>query len=390
MTHLPASSALHLLVIGNGPTGVGSDGRFHVDNACGQFLLDLAAGGYDVAFAQPAEPLDLELNYYGCVLPSAKVRTIALDTRRVLGLVRSAAILLWALLGADFVYLFYPGRLPRFVARLCSTLRKPYGVYLRGAQFDERGIDCRTFRRAAFILVVSSRLAERVCQIASRVETIRPMCDISAADATRRSFARLPPNNLRILFVGRIEAEKGIPELVEAARLLHRRGLKFELTLVGLGDLHAELALQRAAGLLPGIRVLGAIEDRAFLMRLYEQSDIFVLPSHHEGFPRVLFEAMIKSAVVVTTLVGGIAWLMKDQENCLAVPVGDAEAIAAAIETLHADPALMQRLSTAALDTAIEILESNVPHAEMVQRRLTSMFCTDARVRAPRPVGRHL
>jgi glycosyltransferase involved in cell wall biosynthesis len=196
------------------------------------------------------------------------------------------------------------------------------------------------------------------------------MCQCSGADAMRRDPRQREDRPLRLLFVGRIEAEKGVPELLEAAELLSRRGVTFELKLVGLGALSEELSA-RFPGDVPGlIRVLGAVEDRAKLMQMFGEADVFVLPTHHEGFPRVLYEAMIKSTAVITTMVGGIPGLMRDGENCLAVRVKDAEGIADAVNRLANDPGLLHALGAAGLATAIDVLENNVPHAEALQREL--------------------
>jgi glycosyltransferase involved in cell wall biosynthesis len=97
---------------------------------------------------------------------------------------------------------------------------------------------------------------------------------------------------------------------------------------------------------------------------------LFVLPTHEEGFPRVLYEAMIKSAVIVTTMVGGIPGLMEDGVNCLAIPVGDAPAIADAIERLADDAPLRRRLAEQGLSTVREVLQSRPPHLQALLARM--------------------
>ena len=363
----PATSTRRLLVVGNGPTGEDEDGRYHVDLTCGHFLLNLAAAGHQVGFMQAVEPVHRALNYYGCVLGD-EVSAVGLDRRTVVAAIRTSFAALRALARAEFVHLFFPGRLPVLVAALCRAIGKPYGLYVRGDRFTLTGAEGRTLRHAAFILAASKYLATRVRPLNPGVALIRPMCELSSADVVRRDLSARPPGPLRILFVGRVEADKGIPELIEAAEILHQRGIGFELRLAGLGDLHAELAMRFAGN--DRILVLGAVEDRPALMRMYEEADIFVLPSHHEGFPRVLYEAMLKSAPVVTTMVGGIPGLLKDEENCLAIPVGNARAIADAVERLAGDTALMQRLADAGVASALTAIEGVPSHAEVLQQRI--------------------
>ena len=366
----PAGPARRIVIVGNGPTGLADDGSHHVDLTCGHFLRDLAAAGFDVSFLQPVEPLSLKLNYYGYILSTADAKSIGLDRRTPKSALRTGLAALRALVRAEFVYLFYPGRLPSLIGRLCRALRKPYGIYLRGERYAVDGTEGRLLGRARFILVASRGLVEPASRVNPNVALFRPMVELSAADSVRTDFRARAAGPLKFLFVGRIEADKGVPELVEAADLLRRRGLEFDLRLAGLGELHPELSKRYPPGNADGISILGAVEDRQELMRLYEQADLFVFPTHHEGFPRVLYEAMLKSAVVVTTMVGGIPGLLRDNENCLAVPVGEPAAIAETIERLASDPELRQRLADSARKTAIEVLEESPSHAEALRHRL--------------------
>jgi len=367
-----ASGHRRLLVVGNGPSGIGDDGSYHVDRTCGQVLLGLAERGFDVTFAQPIEPLGALLNYYGCVLPPDRVRAIGLDKARPLASLRGVAAVARAMLRADFVHLFFPGTLPRLIARFLRRLGIPYGLYLRGDQFSDEGSDARIVRHARFVLAVSEGLADRVSGLNAQVGVVRPSFELTAKDAHVRQFGPLRERAARLLFVGRIDETKGVPELIAATERLRARGVRVELKLVGFGYLHEALSARFPDEDGQAIRVVGALDDRAQLLRAYQEADIFVLPTHQEGFPRVLYEAMIKSAVVVTTMVGGIPGVMKDEVNCLAVPVDDAEAIARAIERLVDDPGLMERLATAGLATVLNIFGAYPTQEQALHARLTA------------------
>lgn len=353
---------MKILVVGNGPTAVDGDGVYHVERYAGELLVDLAALGHAVTFVQPLERLRPDANYYGLILPADKVRMIGVDRRRI-SVLGAALATLWALVRADFVYIFFPGTLPRLLARLCRLLARPYGLYLRGSEFS-RDEDATTMRNARFILCVSESLLDRVRHLNGELGLIRPMVGISAADELRREFAGPAGRPIRLLFVGRLEAEKGVTELLAAAEILRGRGREFELTLIGGGPLHPDLSRRFPRDGAQAIRVCGVIGERAPLMRAYEEADLFVLPTHEEGFPRVLYEAMIKSAVIVTTMVGGIPGLMQDGLNCLAIPVGDPAAIADAIERLADDAPLRRRLAEHGLSTVREVLQSRPPHLQ--------------------------
>lgn len=365
---------LRLLVVGNGPTGVDEGGAWHVDRTVGDFLVEVAEAGHEVVFLQTLEPLALELNNFGRVLPKEKVRAISLDKRRVASAVRTSLQAVRALLRADFIYLFFSGRLPRLVEPLCRLLGKPLGIYVRADDFERGGKDAELFRRARFVLAASQGIADQVRALGADVRLFRPMCDVSAADAVVRDHRAPRPGPLHLLFVGQMIASKGALVLIEAVRIVRSRGLAVEAKLVGSGDLYDQLARRFPPGNDAGVQLLGTVDDQSLLMRLYEEADLFVLPTYfREGFPRVLYEAMIKSAVVITTEVAGIPALMKHEENCLTVPIKDAEAVAAAIERLAADPALRQRLADAAMRSAIDVLENYRTHSEVLLDEIESL-----------------
>ena len=111
---------------------------------------------------------------------------------------------------------------------------------------------------------------------------------------------------------------------------------------------------------------------KSALMAEYEAADFFVLPTHHEGFPRVLYEAMINAMVIVTTFVGGIPGLMKNGENCIEIPLKSPKVIADAIENLSRDAVQMQRLSESGLETIMTVLNTYPSHLEAVKGALNA------------------
>src|SRR5690606_33050095 len=176
---------------------------------------------------------------------------------------------------------------------------------LRGERFDLEGGDGDNLRGARFVCCVGS-LSQTLKGINANAISIQPMLDLRFEDCRKKNFLRRDTSPWQLLFVGRLEAAKGVPELIEAVHILEKKGIEFELTLVGGGPLYSELASR--FGNSPGarVRVIGNVDNKAELHAYYESADVFVLPTHHEGFPRVLYEAMIKSNVILTTFVGGI------------------------------------------------------------------------------------
>jgi glycosyltransferase involved in cell wall biosynthesis len=87
------------------------------------------------------------------------------------------------------------------------------------------------------------------------------------------------------------------------------------------------------------------VNDDELLGRYYREADLFCLPSHDEGFPRVLYEAMLHGTPIVTTFVGSISSVMEDSLNCLRVDVRSPVALADTIERTLRSPDLRKRLS---------------------------------------------
>lgn len=85
---------------------------------------------------------------------------------------------------------------------------------------------------------------------------------------------------------------------------------------------------------------------------LLDQSDIFINTSNYDTAPRSLIEAMANGLCIVTTNVGGIPWLVEDQEEALLVPPNDPKAMAAAVKRILTEPGLAAKLSVNARSRA--------------------------------------
>jgi glycosyltransferase involved in cell wall biosynthesis len=160
-----------------------------------------------------------------------------------------------------------------------------------------------------------------------------------------------------ILYVGRLDIGKGLEDLVQAARIIVQRepDLKPRFILAGKGPMESELKSMIARmGLEYFFELRGHIGSRHELVDLYSKAGIFVLPSHHEGMPTVLLEAMASGLPVVSTAVGGALEVISDRENGLLVPPGDPEALAEAILEMSQDENLRKRCQSSARQTVEE------------------------------------
>ena len=160
---------------------------------------------------------------------------------------------------------------------------------------------------------------------------------------------------IRLLFVGRDSREKRVEDLIEAAaQIAEQEAVLVEIAGIERDSLYGcELAaLATARGIGDNVHFYGFIDLASDLLRLYDQSDVMVLPTRWEGIPRVLWEAMGRGCLVVTTAVGGIPLVTRDERECLHVPVGRPDLIVAAINRLERDADLRRRLVAAGLEQA--------------------------------------
>lgn len=175
---------------------------------------------------------------------------------------------------------------------------------------------------------------------------------VITGNGVERAFFDATQNGRRepyVLYVGRLDIGKGLEELIEAARIVLERcpdsGLRF--VLAGKGPLLPKLQnLVREAGVEQHFEFRGHIDAgrRDELVELYRRASMFVLPSHHEGMPTVLLEAMAAGVPAISTAVGGALEVVNDGQNALLVPPREPQALARAILRLLQQPALGLKL----------------------------------------------
>lgn len=165
------------------------------------------------------------------------------------------------------------------------------------------------------------------------LEKFRPRDD---TDSLRQEL-QLPNDRTLILYVGYLWVRKGLLELIEAFQEVHAESPNAYLLICGAGD--EELTIRAAAERSPAsgkIQFLGNV-DPDEIHRFMQASDLFVLPSHAEGMPNAVMEAMACGLPTVCTSVGGIPAAIGDSQGALLVPPHDSGALAAALGSVLAD-----------------------------------------------------
>ena len=140
---------------------------------------------------------------------------------------------------------------------------------------------------------------------------------------------------------------KGQHILLHAMARLLGEGRKLRLRFVGDGPDRQSLEREVEELSISGSVVFEGAVNQDWIRGLYQNADIFVLPSFAEGIPVVLMEAMAMEIPVVTTFVNGIPELIRHTIDGLLVAPSDEEGLAAALASLMDDAALRERLGKA-------------------------------------------
>lgn len=153
------------------------------------------------------------------------------------------------------------------------------------------------------------------------------------------------------LFVGRLEKQKGLIYLINAAKILKSKK-DFDIILVGEGTESDNLnKIGQEFGIGDILKFKGKITEQA-LNEYYLECDVFVLPSIWEGMPLTLLEAAAAGMPIIASNIGGISSIFAHEENALIVEPKNAEALANAMRRLLDDKKLREKLGTNARSLA--------------------------------------
>jgi len=196
----------------------------------------------------------------------------------------------------------------------------------------------RTVRLADLVLTVSAELGEHAARLGtdrSKLRVIPNGCDTKVFHPASRSYARselsVAPESKIVLYVGRLASGKGLFDLTDAAIRLIQSHPNLHIVFVGDGPLAQ--ALQERARLTEFAQhfLFPGPACSARVARWLAAADLFCLPSHSEGCPNVVVEALACGRPVVATSVGGIPEMV-DGASGMLVPPGDVDSLATAIQ----------------------------------------------------------
>ncbi len=178
---------------------------------------------------------------------------------------------------------------------------------------------------------------------ACRIEVLR-----NGVPSPRLLPFAVPGTRSTLLFLGNLQARKGLGDLLVALSRAPCSAREFELVVAGGGDASPWRAQAHALGLAGRVTFTGWLE-RAEVTALLARACVLILPSYHEGLPLVLLEAASMGVACITTPAGSIGEVFRDEETALLVAAGDSVALGLAIARMIDEPALRARIGANAL-----------------------------------------
>ena len=176
-----------------------------------------------------------------------------------------------------------------------------------------------------------------------------------------------------LLFLGWYMKRKGVYDLVDAVRILREKHHDVSADFFGTKEVEELRGYVFEQGLSDSVRIHGWIGEEEKLKALHG-CGMLVLPSHTEGIPNVILEAMATKTPIVSTLVGGLKDVLRDGENAVIAEAGNAVDLSRKILLLLQDPDLAARIAENAYREACEKYDLPIIKAEL--RTILHRVCT--------------
>ena len=327
---------MKILIIGNGEIA-NINNQQYIGKHTAHFCEELEKYGLNVGLLQFEQTMQMNDGLLNYPLKSTiTVHSLSIDNYRgkigkIFSYFLMSFLIIKTVLKYDFIYIFYPGHIPSLASIVNILLRKDYALYIRGEHNIKTKVGHFMIKHSKFCLTVSDLLKKDISKINKNTEVIAPMIDFDKQDILLdRQYSN--DDIVRCLFVGRVEMRKGIYDLKHAIDILNNERDDVHFDIVGGGESFDELVDYFET--IENVCLRGQISDTTELLNMYRQADLFIFPSHDEGFPRVLYEAMMARVPIITTMVGGIGGFMKDHHNCLAIESQNPQSIVKAVNRM--------------------------------------------------------
>ena len=233
--------------------------------------------------------------------------------------------------GTDLYYILMPSDTGLLIAFLCSISKKNFGLYYGLEPFRKedswlkKEVTKMILRRSHFTIGTGDQVVSELQTKSQNVVKTKPNILFSSTDILERDFNG---DALNLVFVGQISDRKGVKYLIQAVHQLSDNPQFENLKIVGEGPALSEIKeLVEQLKLSNKVEFCGYLSDKEDIKRVYLDSNVLILPSFEEGFPRVLYEAMIFGLIIVTTPVNSVPSIIKDSVNGFYIKPGSVESI---------------------------------------------------------------
>ncbi len=253
-----------------------------------------------------------------------------------------------------------------FLIRAAKNAGIPVIIHLHGGGFQTFYHRCPSwiqqrirdmFEQATMVVVLGQVWRDFVTQTLG-ISTERVHIIYNAVPppipAPKSDLVRHNKDEVRLLFLGRLNNQKGVRDLLQALGSRQVQRLNWHLTLAGDGRKKPYLRMAEELNIDHYVDMPGWL-DQAGVNRALRNSHVLVLPSYVENLPICILEAMAHGMPVITTTVGAIPEVIRQNVEGLLISPGDVEGLAGALMTVIEDKPLRMRLGTAAQDRYQEL-----------------------------------
>lgn len=232
-------------------------------------------------------------------------------------------------------------------------------------RFVSYPVELKLLKRADIITTVANSVAQELKEYNIDPEDV----NVIGNGVDEKIFipAKNKGGDRYILFTGRLAYRKGLFDLIECAKYICKKYDDVNFIIVGDGMLRNTLQMEvRNSGLEKRIIFKGRV-PKTELINFYQNAMMHVIPSHYEGLPTVLLEAMSCGLPVVATAVSGNLDVIENGKNGLLIPPKSPEEMANAISILLEDSSRRRELGRAARTTIEEKFTWDIVSNRMIQ-----------------------
>lgn len=230
-------------------------------------------------------------------------------------------------------------------------------LHIHGARFDEFVATEPPWRRRLIARALAS--ADRVIALSqgwrSKLRSISPRAQVVVIENAVDVPATLPPNGhngtCRFVLLARMDTWKGVDDLLDASARLRSHGIAMKLTMAGPAGTAGDAPTLRhkivARDLGGAVRYVGPVHGAA-KTELLNSADVYVQPSHHEGMPIAMLEALAHGLPIVATRVGAVEEVLSGTGAGVVIPPRRPDLLADAMQAVAFDRVRRRQMSLSA------------------------------------------